>query len=353
MPTRLSSGSGEPTKVAVLGAGSWGTALALQLARCGNDTWLWDHRPERALEMQASRENARYLPGVRFPDTLTVSGDMAAVLAEAPLVVEVIPSQSVREVMGAAGPLVEDGAVVCCASKGIEQGTLMTMEEVLQEVLPERLRECVCFLAGPSFAKEVADNQPTAVVVASRDMGAAERVAQAFHGGPFRVYHTDDIVGAELGGALKNIIAIACGTADGLGLGLNARAALITRGLAEISRLAVAQGANPLTLMGLAGMGDLVLTCTGNLSRNRRVGLGLGKGQSLDEILEELGQVAEGVVTTSSALELSRKVGVEMPITEQIHALLYEDKPVKLAMRDLLGRERRAERDDLEEGSAG
>ena len=337
----------QPDKVAVLGAGSWGTALALQLARCGNDTWLWDHRPERAQRMQEVRQNERYLAGVTFPDTLTVSGDMAEVLRGAGVVVEVIPSQSVREVMGQAGALIEDGAIVCCASKGIEQDSLQTMEEVLREVLPERLREGVCFLAGPSFAKEVADNMPTAVVVASPHPEVAERVAAAFHGGPFRVYHTDDIVGAELGGALKNIIAIACGVADGLGLGLNARAALITRGLAEISRLAVHQGANPLTLMGLAGMGDLVLTCTGNLSRNRRVGLGLGQGKTLDQILEELGQVAEGVITTQSALQLSRKTGVEMPITEQIHALLYEDKPVKLAMRDLMGRERRAERDDL------
>jgi len=333
-------------KVAVLGSGSWGTALALQLARAGNETWLWDHRAERAAATHEARENARYLPGVRFPDNLRVSADLAQVLAHAPLVVEVIPSQAVRDVMTQAAPHIHAEAVVCCASKGIEQGTLMTMEEVLLEVLPEGLRPRVCFLAGPSFAKEVAEGQPTAVVVAARDEASAHVVADAFHGGPFRVYHTEDIVGAELGGALKNIIAIACGTADGMGLGLNARAALITRGLAEISRLAVARGANPLTMMGLAGMGDLVLTCTGNLSRNRRVGLALGQGRTLQQILDELGQVAEGVVTTRSAHELAAQVGVEMPITDQIFAMLYEDKPVVASMADLLGRERRHERDE-------
>lgn len=332
-------------RIAVLGAGSWGTALAIQLCHNGDDVWLWDHRADRAARMQEDRENARYIPGVRLPDNLVISSDLAAVLAGATLVVEVIPSQSVRAVMTRAAPLIERDATVCCASKGIERGTLMTMEEVLAEVLPEHLATDVCFLAGPSFAKEVARGMPAAVVVASRSERAAKEVADALHGGTMRVYHTDDIVGAELGGALKNIIAIACGITDGKGMGLNARAAIITRGLHEITRLAVARGGNPLTLAGLAGMGDLVLTATGDLSRNRRVGLALGQGRTLDDILEELGEVAEGVITTATAKELAAREGVEMPITEQIYAMLYEQRPVDEALAELMGRERKAERE--------
>lgn len=331
-------------RVAVIGSGSWGTALAIQLSRSGDQVWMWCRDPERAAAMQASRENTRYMPGISLPDGLTISADLAAVLSGARVVVEAVPSQFVRDAMGQAGPLMEADAVLCCASKGIECGSLMTMHELLEEVLPSHLHPRICSLAGPSFAKEVALGMPTAVVVAGHDEAAAHLVAEAFHGGAFRVYHTDDVLGAEYGGALKNIVAIATGVADGIGAGLNARAALITRGLAEISRLAVAQGANPLTLAGLAGMGDLVLTCTGDLSRNRRVGLGLGKGKSLPEILEELGQVAEGVKTTKSAHNLARRVGVEMPITAEVYAMLYEDKPVPDALRDLLGRQRKAER---------
>lgn len=331
-------------KVAVLGAGSWGTALALQLCRSGDDVHQWDRRPERAREMQAERVNQRYMPGIPLPSNLTVSSDLAGVLHQAPLVVEVVPSQSVRAVMADAAPHIDPGAVVCCASKGIEQSTLMTMNDVLGQVLPDHLHQRLCYLAGPSFAKEVAQGMPTAVVIASTEPAAADRCAEAFHGGAFRAYHTDDIVGAEYGGALKNIIAIACGVSDGMGFGLNARAALITRGLAEIGRLAVHQGANPMTLAGLAGMGDLVLTATGDLSRNRRVGLGLGRGKTLQAVLAELGQVAEGVITTRSAHQLAAKLGIEMPITEQIHALLYEGKPAQAAMRDLMGRQRKHER---------
>lgn len=331
-------------RVAVIGAGSWGTALAVQLARAGNDVRVWEFDREQIDRMRSDRQNVRYMPGVEFPDNIDVSGEMGAVVAGARLVVAVTPSQFIRGAMREAGPLIPADAVVCCASKGVEQGTLMTMEEVLRDVLPTPLHGRLCFLAGPSFAREVAHGLPTAVVVAGRDTDAAHLVAEALHHGAFRVYHTDDIMGAELGGALKNIIAIACGAADGMGVGHNARAALITRGLAEISRLAVHRGANPLTLAGLAGMGDLVLTCTGDLSRNRRVGLGLGRGKTLDAILEELGQVAEGVTTARSGYELARRTGVDMPITEQIYLMLYEGKSVEAAMRDLLGRERKAER---------
>ena len=331
-------------RCAVIGSGSWGTALAIQLTRSGDEVWMWCRDPERARAMEQDRVNARYLPDTPLPEGLRVSSDLGAVLSGAKVVVEAVPSQFVRAAMAQAGPLMDADAVLCCASKGIECGTLQTMHEVLLEVLPEALHPRICALAGPSFAKEVAQGLPTAVVVASHDEAAAHLVAAAFPGGAFRVYHTDDVLGAEYGGALKNIVAIATGVADGIGAGLNARAALITRGLAEITRLAVAQGAHPLTLAGLAGMGDLVLTCTGDLSRNRRVGLGLGKGQTLPQILEDLGQVAEGVKTAKSAHNLAQKLGVEMPITAEVYAMLHEDKPVPAALRDLLGRQRKAER---------
>lgn len=331
---------------AVLGAGSWGTALALQLARTNDQVRLWDHNADRAQQMQQARENTRYLPDIRFPDPLTVSGDMEWALDGAQVVLEVVPSQTVRGVMAAAAPFVSDQAVICCASKGVETGTLMTMNEVLEEVLPPSYHQRLTFLAGPSFAKEVARGLPTAVVVAGHHQAPADMVSEALHGGAMRAYYTTDVIGAELGGALKNVIAIACGVADGMGAGLNARAALITRGLAEITRMAVARGANPMTLSGLAGMGDLVLTCTGDLSRNRRVGLGLGKGKQLEEILEELGQVAEGVITTKSSRELAMREGIEMPISEEIYQMLYQDKPVAAALMALMGRSRKAERDD-------
>lgn len=333
-------------RCAVLGAGSWGTALALQLARTNDQVRQWDHRADRAAEMQAGRENTRYLPGVRFPPNLELSGDMAYVLDGAEVLLEVVPSQTVRQVMTEAAPMIGPDTVVCCASKGIEQGTLMTMNEVLEEVLPAACHPHLTFLAGPSFAKEVARGLPTAVVVAGHHKEPADLVSEALHGGALRAYYTTDVIGAELGGALKNIIAIACGVADGMGAGLNARAALITRGLAEITRLAVARGANPLTLSGLAGIGDLVLTCTGDLSRNRRVGLGLGKGKNLDEILEELGEVAEGVITAETGRQLALREGIEMPIGEEIYQMLYQDKPVAAALMALMGRSRKAERDD-------
>ncbi len=332
-------------KCAVIGAGSWGTALAMQLARCGHEVRQWDRDPERAARSQAERENSRYLPGLPFPDGMAVTGELAEALDGAALVVSVVPSQVTRAVAAEVAPLLAPEAVVCCASKGVEADTLCTMHEVLEQVLSPELHRRSCVLSGPSFAAEVARDLPTAVVVAGRDEVATAAVADAFHGSHFRVYHSDDVVGVELGGALKNVMAIACGIIDGAGLGMNARAALITRGLAEITRLAVARGAHPLTMAGLAGCGDLVLTATGNLSRNRRVGLGLGRGEALPAILEELGQVAEGVVTTRSAYELGRSAGVEMPITEQMYRVLYEALPVQEALYNLLERRRRAERD--------
>jgi glycerol-3-phosphate dehydrogenase (NAD(P)+) len=330
-------------RATVLGGGSWGTALATQLARVGHDTVMWDRNPERCDHINTHHQNPRYLKGVDLPESLVASPDLEASVARAELLVPVVPSHALRGVLERAAPHLSPDALVGCATKGIEDDTLDTMHEVCSETLggPDR----VAMLYGPSFALEVTKGLPTAVVSAGRDP-AASAVAEAFHGDMFRAYHTEDIVGVCVGGSLKNVMAIACGVSDGVGLGSNARAGIITRGLAEITRAAVAMGADPLTMSGLAGMGDLVLTCTGNLSRNRRVGLALGQGRTLSDILEELGEVAEGVITAKSAHKLSLKLGVEMPITEQIYAMLYEDKPVHEAVRALMGRQRRAEKDD-------
>jgi glycerol-3-phosphate dehydrogenase (NAD(P)+) len=326
----------------VLGGGSWGTALAVQLARVGHDTVLWERDPARCEAINRDHLNPRYLKGEPLPRSLRADPDLAAVVARAELLVPVLPSHVLRGVLERARPHLPADAWVCCATKGIEDDTLVTMDRVCAEALgvPER----TSLLSGPSFALEVARGLPTAVVVAGPDE-ASKVAADAFHGDLFRSYHTDDAVGVCVGGSLKNVMAIACGVSDGLGLGHNARAAIITRGLAETTRLAVAMGANPMTMMGLAGLGDLVLTCTGNLSRNRRVGLALGQGRTLAQVLEELGEVAEGVTTASSAFKLAARLGVEVPITAQVHAMLYQDKPAVQGLMELVGRPRRAERD--------
>lgn len=326
----------------VLGGGSWGTALAAQLARIGHPTILWDRNADRCDALNRDHRNPRYLRDVPLPPALLASSDLEASVADAELIVPVVPSHALRGVLAQVRGRVRPSQLVCCATKGIEDDTLATMHGVCHSELgsPER----ISVLYGPSFAKEVAQGLPTAVVVAGPEQGA-QAAAAAFHGDLFRCYHTEDIVGVCVGGSLKNVMAIACGVSDGLGLGTNARAALITRGLAEITRLAMAMGANPLTLMGLAGLGDLVLTCTGDLSRNRRVGLALGAGRTLQDILDELGEVAEGVTTAVSAHKLARAVGVEMPITEQVYAMLHQGTPAVQALMDLMGRQRRAERD--------
>lgn len=332
-------------KCAVLGAGSWGTALAVQLARRGHPTTIWDRNPDRCDIINQTHVNPRYLTSIGLPESLRAVPTLEEACADTDLLVPAVPSHALREVMVQAAPFIRPGTVVSCATKGVENGTLATMQEVLRETLGPSHHDQITILSGPSFALELAKGLPTAVVIAGPDE-PAHVAADAFHGQTFRAYHTEDVVGVCIGASLKNVMAIACGVSDGAGFGSNARAAIITRGLAEITRLAVAMGANPLTMMGLAGMGDLVLTCTGNLSRNRRVGLALGEGRSLGDILEELGEVAEGVTTAKSAYNLARKVGVELPITDQVYKLLYEDKPVMSALFDLLGRERRAERDE-------
>ncbi len=335
--------------VVVLGAGSWGTALAVQLATQGHTTRLWDRNPDRCATMNGTRKNPRYLTNIVLPPTLQAESDLVAALRDASLIVPVVPSHALRAVMQMAKPHIQAGTPICCATKGIEEGTGLTMAEVLYDVLGEAHRADISILYGPSFAKELASGQPTAIVCAG--IGPSQEVAiEAFHGGALRVYASNDIVGVCVGGSVKNVMAIACGVSDGVGLGANARAAIITRGLAETTRLAVSLGADPLTMAGLAGMGDLVLTCTGNLSRNRRVGLALGEGRTLADILQELGEVAEGVTSARSTLELAAKMGVEMPITEQVYALIYDGKPATEALRDLMTRKRKQELEGIQDG---
>ncbi|MGB5811296.1 MAG: NAD(P)H-dependent glycerol-3-phosphate dehydrogenase [Polyangiales bacterium] len=332
-------------KTAVLGAGSWGTALAKQLADQGHPTRLWARREAMAGAIQSTRENQAYLPGFTLPDTLEATADLGFALDGAELIVCVVPTHGIRDVLQEVASVIPTGVPIVSAIKGIENETLMLVSEMFEDVLPSSHHAQLTFLGGPSFAKEVAAGVPTAVCVAGRDGGMVSRAQSAFTTGLFRVYSTEDVIGVELGGALKNVVAIAAGIADGLGFGHNTRAGLITRGLAEISRLAIAMGANPLTLAGLAGMGDLVLTCTGDLSRNRNVGLQLGQGKSLDEILGSMQMVAEGVRTTRSANALSEKIGVEMPITQEVYAMLYDGKPALEAVGDLMKRPMRAERE--------
>jgi glycerol-3-phosphate dehydrogenase (NAD(P)+) len=327
-------------KVAVLGAGSWGTAIAKSMADVGHDVTLWARRQEQVDAINRSHENAQYLPGYSFPENLRASASFEETLDRVELVFSVVPSQSTREVWSEAKSGLPEGVPILCASKGIETRTLALMSQVFEEVTPDHPFGAI---AGPSFAKEVAEHLPTAVVVGAKDPEVAKLAQTAMSGDWLRAYVSTDVVGLELGGSLKNVIAIACGIADGLNLGLNARAAIITRGLAEISRCAVKMGADPLTLAGLGGLGDLVLTCTGDLSRNRRVGIGLGQGKKLDQIIRELGQVAEGVKTAESAHELALREGVEMPITHEIYRILYEDKPAREVVLQLMRRSLKAE----------
>ena len=333
--------------VAVIGAGSWGTALALHAARRGAPTTLWSRRLDHAEAIREERQNGRYLPGFTFPDNLDVTTDLGAA-SGADLVVVAVPSHGMRAVLGrlaeVLGGRADNPPAVLLASKGVEIDTLKSMADVAHEMLPRGVADRLAVLGGPSFAKEVAQGLPTVVVVASEDDATAGWIQAVLSGDGLRTYVTDDVVGVELGGAFKNVVAIAAGMTDGAGLGLNARAGLITRGLAEMTRLAVDMGANPRTLAGLAGLGDLVLTCTGGLSRNRRVGVALGEGRKLEEILEEMGMVAEGVKNTRSAYRLAHERGVEMPIVEMMHEILYGDLGVREAVQGLMQREPKSER---------
>lgn len=332
----------EPKRVAVLGAGAWGTALASLLAESGHEAWLWSYEAEVADSIERDSVNP-YLTGVDLPPSLRASAEMAPVLDGAHLVVSVSPSQVVRSVLEEAAPHLDGSALLVSASKGIELGTLLRMDQVAAEVLGNDVTERFSVLSGPSFAKEVAERQPTAVVVASASEDVRKSVQDAFQTPWFRVYTNSDIVGVELGGAVKNVVALAAGMTAGLGYAHNTSAALITRGLAEITRLGVAMGAQPTTFYGLAGLGDLVLTCTGGLSRNRTVGYRLGAGESLDAILGEMTAVAEGIKTASAVHELASRHGVEMPIVEQVYAIVEQGKTPAEAVRDLMLRDPKPE----------
>ncbi|NOZ84781.1 MAG: NAD(P)-dependent glycerol-3-phosphate dehydrogenase [Deltaproteobacteria bacterium] len=312
-------------KIGIIGAGSFGTSLSILLANKGYSITLWVYETELVQEIKETRRNSIYLPDFEIPTPVEPTNDLEKAVSKADLILQVMPSHVVRSVMEQAYRYFPRDIPIVSASKGIEIESLMTVDEILFDILPGRFHKYLAYISGPSFAKEVAAGIPTAVVATSRELEIAKRVQETFSAPSFRVYTSEDVAGVELGGALKNVIAIAAGTSAGLGLGLNTQAALVTRGLAELARLAVKKGANPLTLSGLAGMGDLVLTCYGELSRNRTVGFQLGQGKKLNEILSSMKMVAEGVKTTKAAYRLSKKEGVEMPITEQMHKILYED----------------------------
>ncbi len=330
-------------RAAVIGAGAWGTALASVLGNNGHDVVVWSFEVDVARSISATHENTKYLPGVRLPDGVRATQQLKEALAGAELVLAVNPSHVTRSVMKDAVPHLPKATPIVSATKGIENESLLTMHEVLEDVLPAELHPYLACLSGPSFAKEVGLKMPTAVVVASPWEKMAQKIQRIFSNDYFRVYTSVDVTGAELGGSLKNVCAIAAGISDGMGFGSNTRAAIMTRGLAELVRLAVRKGANPITLSGLAGMGDLVLTCTGDLSRNRHVGLELGKGKKLPEILGAMTQVAEGVRTAKSVHDLAKKLNVEVPLHEAVYRILYEDLPPKAALQSLTSRELKSE----------
>jgi glycerol-3-phosphate dehydrogenase (NAD(P)+) len=334
------------SRIAVIGAGAWGTALAIVLGRKKtHEIQLWANETEVTESISHTRMNERFLPGFTLPESITATSDLNAALDGAQIVVSVMPSQHCRALFQRMSPSLRPEMLFVSCTKGIEEGTLLRMTEVIADVLRSlKFTPRVGALSGPSFAKEVARGDPTAVAVASIDSAVANEIQQAFNDSRFRVYTNDDVIGVELGGALKNVIAIAAGVCDGLGLGHNSVAALITRGLAEMARLVVACGGRLDTMAGLAGLGDLVLTCTGDLSRNRSVGVELGKGRKLAKIIGDMrGAVAEGVLTTKSAVGLARKKGVETPIIEQMFAILENGKSPQQAIEELMARAARSE----------
>ena len=333
------------SRIAILGGGSWGTALAIVLARARrkHEISIWVHGPALAESLARDRENQTYLPGNRLARDVQVTSDICDAVAGAKILVGAIPTAHARDVYKAAAAHISPATVFVSASKGLEPATHKRMSEVALEVFSPKFAPRFAVLSGPSFAEEAARGEPTAVVLASSDALLASELQEEFASPNFRVYINDDVLGVELAGAMKNVIAIAAGVCQGLGLGSNPLAALITRGLAEMSRLAAARGAQPETLTGLAGLGDLVLTCTGALSRNRQVGIELGKGRALGEILADMRMVAEGVGTTAALLALAREAKVELPITEQVAAILHQGKPPREAIRDIMDRPQKRE----------
>lgn len=333
----------ENIKAGIIGGGSWGTAIAQLLANNNITVELWVYEKELVDDINNKRENTIFLPSIKLNERITASNDIESVIKEKQLIVFVTPSHHTKSIVNSVHNILPEGVPIVCASKGIENDTLMTMDEVLHYVLPGRYHNYLAYLSGPTFAKEVAMGLPTTCVVASKNEDVAKQVQFYFASKSFRIYTSNDVVGVELGGAIKNVIAIAAGICDGAKFGNNARAAVITRGLAEMTRLAVKKGANPLTLSGLAGVGDLVLTCTGELSRNRMVGKLLGEGKKIDEILSGMKMVAEGVKTSKSVYELAKKLEVEMPISEKVYQIIYEGMDVREAMYSLMTRTLKSE----------
>ncbi|MEE9543387.1 MAG: NAD(P)H-dependent glycerol-3-phosphate dehydrogenase [Thermodesulfobacteriota bacterium] len=322
-------------KIAVLGAGAWGTTLAAHLAKKGIDVTLWMREEEVKDSITRSRENTLFLPGVTLPENLVPTNDLETSIDGAQMVVGVVPSHGMRGVFSKAAKYISEGTIVVNTSKGIEEETGLTGSGILKECSLDKL----VVLSGPTFAKEVALGLPCALSAAGKNSEDAKVVQVLFSTPTFRVYTNTDIIGVEFGGALKNVIAVAAGISEGLGLGTNARAALITRGLKEMTGLGVSMGASPETFYGLSGVGDLILTCTGGLSRNRQVGERIGKGEKLTDIIESMKMVAEGVKTSRATLKLARREGIDMPVTEEINKVLFDDKPPRKAVMDLMNRE--------------
>ena len=330
-------------KIAVIGAGAWGTALAILLADKGHDVSLWMYEQDLAVEMARIRENRAYLPGFILPASIAVTSHLETAVKGGSVVLSVVPSHTVRAVSKQFSPFLSPDAIIVSASKGIEIETLMPLSEVFKDTLPAKFHNNLCFLSGPSFAKEVAQKMPTAVALAAYDASIAKAAQELFSSPLFRVYTNSDVIGVELAGSLKNVVAIAAGVLEGLGYGYNTMAALLTRGLAEMARLGIAMGGSLPTFSGLAGMGDLVLTCTGGLSRNRTLGSRLGKGEKLEDIMSKAKTVAEGVKTAKAARNLAKKYNIEMPVVEEVYQLLYENKDPKAAVKDLMSRELKSE----------
>jgi glycerol-3-phosphate dehydrogenase (NAD(P)+) len=333
--------------IAVIGSGSWGTALAVLLSRNGHEVKLWGHKSEHVIQLASDRENKKYLPGLTFPVNLTPMYDLKEVVQGSDIVLMVVPSHAFREIFLKVSPYLEEKCHIISAVKGIENETLATMTQIAEEILSKsktkNYNNEIGVLSGPSFAKEVALCMPTAVTIGFKKIEVAIEIQQIFVNEYFRVYASSDVIGIEICSAFKNVIAIAAGVCEGLGYGLNTRAALITRGLAEMKRLGKKLNAEDGTFSGLSGIGDLLLTCTGDLSRNRMVGIKLGQGQKINQIVEEMSMVAEGIKTTRSVYDLATKLAIEMPILEQVYQIIYQSKQCTLAVRDLLSRELKVE----------
>lgn len=334
-------------RIAVIGAGSWGTALAMVLADNGHEVRLWGHNPKQIEEINQMHTNQKYLPGIKLPHGITGYSSLEKALFNIETIILAVPTKAYREVLDQVFSIVTKEITIVHVSKGIEPDSLLRISEIIEEISPALLLKAVVVLSGPSHAEEVSLRHPTIVAVSSKDMKAAEMVQDLFMNQHFRVYTNPDVIGVEIGGALKNVIALAAGITDGLGYGDNAKAALITRGLAEISRLGAEMGANPLTFSGLTGIGDLIVTCTSVHSRNWRAGNMLGQGKKLDEVMESMGMVVEGVRTTKAAYQLAKKYNVNMPLTEALYHVLFNGQDVKTAVDQLMTRMKTSELDDL------